>query len=93
MVTVSYSHHAKRDMPRLLAPTVTLMKTLVALARAGGALRGDRFERYIVFALIRFARPLAVGLPVAEERALAHRHLDFHGDGLCAADATPGPAS
>jgi hypothetical protein len=33
--------------------------------------------------LIRFARPLAVGLPPGEERALAHRHLDFYIDGLC----------
>ncbi len=36
---------------------------------------------------------LAVGLPVAEERALAHRHLDFYVDGLCVADATPGSVS
>jgi hypothetical protein len=35
--------------------------------------------------MIRFARPLAVGLPAAEERALAHRHLDVYIDGLCAA--------
>jgi hypothetical protein len=33
--------------------------------------------------LTRFARPLALGLPAGEERALAHRHLDFYIDGLC----------
>jgi hypothetical protein len=37
-----------------------------------------------VFALVRFARPLAMGLPSSEERALAHRHLDFYIDGLSA---------
>ena len=49
-----------------------------------GSLRGDLSERDIVFALTRFARPLAMGFPAAEERALAHRHMDFYIDGLCA---------
>lgn len=35
-----------------------------------------------MFAMIRFARPLAIGLPLSEERAIAHRHLDFYIDGL-----------
>ena len=41
-------------------------------------------ERDIVFALTRFARPLAMELSTGEERALAHRHLDFYIEGLCA---------
>ncbi|OJU15998.1 TetR/AcrR family transcriptional regulator [Sphingomonas sp.] len=93
VVNIIHPHLETRDWPDLLARAGTLMKTLVARARAGGALRADFSERDIVFALIRFARPLAVGLPVAEERALAHRHLDFYVDGLCVADATPGSAS
>jgi AcrR family transcriptional regulator len=74
----------KRDWPDLLARAGTLMKAIVNRARHEGSLRGDLSERDIVFALIRFARPLAVGLPWNEERALAHRHLDFYIDGLCA---------
>jgi hypothetical protein len=50
----------------------------------GGSMRSDLSERDIVFAMIRFARPLAVGLSSSEERILAHRHLDFYIDGLCA---------
>ncbi|MGE0785697.1 MAG: TetR/AcrR family transcriptional regulator [Sandaracinaceae bacterium] len=65
----------------------TLTKKLLAGA-ARASLRGDLTERDIVFALTRFARPLAMGLPAAEERALAHRHLDFYIDGLCAGHAT-----
>jgi len=73
-----------RDWPDLRARAVTLMKKLVAGAARDGALRHDFSERDIVFALTRFARPLALGLAAKEERALAHRHLDFYIDGLCA---------
>jgi hypothetical protein len=56
---------------------------MVQRAVREGGVRGDLTERDVVFALIRFARPLAVGLPAAEERQLAHRHLDVYIDGLC----------
>jgi len=72
------------NWPDLRARAETLMTSLVGRAVRDGLLRGDLSERDIVFALIRFARPLAVGLPSDEERALAHRHLDFYIDGLCA---------
>lgn len=73
----------KPDWPDLRARAVTLMRKLVESAERSGALRDDLSERDIVFALTRFARPLAMGLPADEERALAHRHLDFYIDGLC----------
>lgn len=76
-----------RDWPDLVARAGALMKTMVGRAKHDGALRADICERDIVFALIRFARPLAVGLSAGEERALAHRHLDFYVDGLCVAAA------
>jgi AcrR family transcriptional regulator len=74
----------RRDWPDLRARAVQLMKSMVGRAVQDGLLRSDISERDIVFALIRFARPLGVGLPANEERALAHRHLDFYIDGLCA---------
>jgi AcrR family transcriptional regulator len=74
----------KRDWPDLRTRAAKLMRSLIARAAQGGSLRDDLSERDIVFALIRFARPLAMGLPATEERALAHRHLDFYIDGLCA---------
>lgn len=74
----------KPDWPELRARAAALLETLVARAvRDGKLLRGDVSERDIVFATIRFARPLAVGLPASEERAIAHRHLDHYIDGLC----------
>jgi len=74
----------ERDWPDLRARAGALMTTMVTRARRDNALRAELSERDIVFALIRFARPLAIGLPASEERALAHRHLDFYVDGLCA---------
>jgi len=82
----------KRDWPDLLARAGALMKTMITRASRGGALRPGLSERDIVFALIRFARPLAVGLSASEERALAHRQLDFYVDGLCAGDPRIGAA-
>jgi len=72
----------KRDWPDLRTRAGTLMKTIVRRAVKDGPLRHDLSERDVVFAMIRFARPLAIGLPFSEERALAHRHLDFYIDGL-----------
>jgi AcrR family transcriptional regulator len=72
----------KRDWPDLRTRAGTLMKSIVRRAVKDGPLRSDLSERDVVFALIRFARPLAIGLPLSEERALAHRHLDFYIDGL-----------
>jgi AcrR family transcriptional regulator len=74
----------KRDWPDLRARAAALLEALVARAvRDGKLLRSDVSERDIVFATIRFSRPLAVGLPASEERAIAHRHLDYFIDGLC----------
>ncbi|WP_084238873.1 TetR/AcrR family transcriptional regulator [Sphingomonas asaccharolytica] len=80
----------KPDWPDLRARAAMLMESMVDRAVRQGSLRNDLSERDIVFGLTRFARPLAVGLPSDEERSLAHRHLDFYLDGLCAQD--PGPA-
>ena len=72
----------KRDWPDLRARAGKLMQTIVKRALKDGRIRGDLSERDVVFALIRFARPLAIGLPLDKERAIAHRHLDFYIDGL-----------
>ncbi len=77
-----------RDWPDLQARAATMMTAIVKGAVESGRLRKDLTERDIVFAMIRFARPLAVGLPAGEERVLAHRHLDIYLDGLCATPQT-----
>ncbi|MFL6628918.1 MAG: TetR/AcrR family transcriptional regulator [Vitreoscilla sp.] len=69
------------EWPDLQVRAGSLLKAIVA--GAAGKLVGDVSERDIVFAMIRFARPLAVGLPPGEERAIAHRQLSVYIDGLC----------
>ena len=84
----------KPDWPDLRARAAMLMTSMVGRAVLQGSVRTDLSERDIVFGLTRFARPLAVGLPADEERSLAHRHLDFYLDGLCAEKRdSPGSAS
>lgn len=78
-----------RDWPDLHARATALLKEMVDRAVRQGSLRRDLSERDIVFGLTRFARPLAVGLRSDEERLLAHRHLDFYLDGLCAVAPQP----
>jgi len=73
----------KPSWPDLRSRAEALMKRLLSGA-VRASLHRDATERDIVFALTRFARPLAMGLSQCEERALAHRHLDFYIDGLCA---------
>jgi AcrR family transcriptional regulator len=72
----------KPDWPDFQVRAEAMMKSIVAHAIKDGHLRADLSETDIVFALIRFARPLAVGLPLGQERTIAHRHLDIYIDGL-----------
>ena len=81
-VNIIYPMLERPDWPDLRERGAKLMKAIVGRAVQGGMLRSDFSEHDIVFALIRFARPLAIGLPASEERAFAHRHLDFYVDGL-----------
>ena len=74
----------KPDWPDVRGRAAKLMRRLVEGASASGSLRGDFSQGDIVFALTCFARPLAMGLSSDVERSLAHRHLDFYIDGLCA---------
>lgn len=66
----------------LRARAEALIHTLLERGRQEGLLRSDASPADIVFATIRFSRPLAVGLSAAEERAIAHRHIDIYLDGL-----------
>jgi AcrR family transcriptional regulator len=75
------------DWPDLRARAASLLESIVARAVEQKTVRSGVSERDIVFAMIRFARPLAIGLAASEERAIAHRHLDFYIDGLCRRDA------
>jgi AcrR family transcriptional regulator len=56
--------------------------TILQRSRDDALIRSDVEATDIVFAVIRFSRPVKIGLTHADERALAHRHLDIYIDGL-----------
>lgn len=70
------------DWPDLQARAQSLMAALIERNRMDHQLRADLSVGDIVFATIRFGRPLAIGLPPTEDRAIAHRQLDRYIDGL-----------
>lgn len=59
-----------------------LLKAIVKRGKEDGSVRGDLELADVVMPVIRFSRPLAMGLPPETERALARRHLDLYVDGL-----------
>lgn len=77
-----------RPHPDLRARADALITTMVQRGKRERRLPRDASPADIVFATIRFSRPLAVGLSGADERAIAHRHIDTYVDGL---DRSPIP--
>ena len=76
--------------PLLDAPDWSVQRTRAA-AHLGAMLERGKNEGFlgdqvgpadIVFAIIRFSRPLAMGMSRADESAIAHRQLDIYIDGL-----------
>jgi AcrR family transcriptional regulator len=70
------------DWPDLQGRAESLLSALIERNRHDHRLRPDLSVSDIVFATIRFGRPLAIGLPLAEDRTIAHRQLDRYIDGL-----------
>lgn len=69
----------------------TLLAAILEQGKEDGRLRHETHVADIVFPIIRFSRPVALGLPRADERAIAHRHLDIYIDGLGTGDPTAHP--
>lgn len=68
---------ADTDWPELRAEAQAFIGRLIDNAGLIGLSAAD-----ITFAVIRFCRPLAIGLPPAEERSIAHRQIDVFLAGL-----------
>jgi len=83
VVNVIHPLLENREWPDLQMRAGAMLKAIVSRAIKDGKLGSDVSERDVVFAMVRFARPLAIGLSLGDERAIAHRHLDFYIDGLC----------
>ncbi len=60
----------------------TLLGTILERGKRETVIRDEVRIPDIVFAIIRFSRPVAIGLSHPDERAIAHRHLDIYIDGL-----------
>ncbi|MFA9446684.1 TetR/AcrR family transcriptional regulator [Egicoccus sp. AB-alg6-2] len=75
------------DWPERRSAAADVLERLTDAARRDGAVGNGVSASDIAIASIRFCRPLAIGLDPAEERVIAHRHLDDYLDGL-AANAT-----
>ena len=60
------------------------MTRLVDAAQANGEISQAVGTEEIVYAVLRFGRPLPIGLPLAEERAVAHAQVDALLAGLAA---------
>ncbi|MCB9674701.1 MAG: hypothetical protein H6737_06260 [Alphaproteobacteria bacterium] len=72
----------ERPHPELRARAGSAIGTIIERAKHEGLLRPDVPPADIVLATVRFCRPLAIGWSAAEERAVAHRHIDTYLDGL-----------
>lgn len=84
VVNIVYPLLDRPDWPDLTERASAVIATLIDRCRRDRRLRGDISVDDIVFATIRFARPLAVGLAPADDRAIAHRQLDRYVDGYLA---------
>jgi AcrR family transcriptional regulator len=76
------------DWPERRVSAERLLDRLVVRARHDGGLGPDVTTTDITLAVIRFGRPLAIGLPPAKEREIAHSQIDTYLTGL-ATRATP----
>lgn len=72
------------DWPERRAAAGEVLQRLTEAARRDGAIGAAVTADDIAMATIRFCRPLGIGSDAAAERAIAHRQLDDHLQGLSA---------
>ena len=70
------------DWPDLQTRAELLLTALIERNQHDRRLRADLSVSDIVFATIRFGRPLAIGLSTLDDRKIAHRQLDRYVDGV-----------
>lgn len=68
------------------ARSAMLLGAILERGKGDGLIRDEVGIPDLVFAVIRFSRPVSMGLSPDYERAIAHRHLDIYIDGLGSAD-------
>jgi AcrR family transcriptional regulator len=78
-----------RDWPEQRDAARDVLDRLVAAAIDDGAACEELTAADIALVAIRFCRPLAIGLTVGDDRAIAHQQLDSYLDGLAARRRQP----
>lgn len=82
VVNVVHALLDSTDWPDRRAAAHDVLGRLIDVARLDGAVGADVTATTIALATIRFCRPLAIGLDLADERVIAHQQLDSYLDGL-----------
>jgi len=82
VVNVVHALLESTDWPDQRTAAQHLLERLVESARTESAIDQSVTPTDIAIATIRFCRPLAIGLDPADDRTIAHRHLDRYLDGL-----------
>lgn len=82
VVNVVHSLLDDAEWPDRRRAAQDVLDRLIHRARTDGTIDPDLTTSDVSLATIRFSRPLAIGLDVAEERAITHRQLDCYLDGL-----------
>jgi AcrR family transcriptional regulator len=82
VVNVVYPMLDGTDWPERRSAAVEVLERLTEAARRDGAVGKGVTASDVALASIRFCRPLSIGLAPADERGIAHRHLDTYLDGL-----------
>jgi AcrR family transcriptional regulator len=84
-VNIVYPLLDDTDWPEQRRAAQRIIDRLIDVARRDGEIGDDVAASDIVFASIRFGRPLSIGLDRTDERSIAHRQLDRYLDGLAMA--------
>lgn len=84
VVNVVYPMLEDTGWPERRSAAGEVLEQLTEAARRDGVVGNEFTASDIAIASIRFCRALAIGLDSADEREVAHRHLDIYLDGLAA---------
>ena len=89
VVNIVYPMIDTPDWPDRRAAADEILERLTKSARRDDAIAQRIGAGDIAMAMIRFCRPLGIGLDQQAERAIAHQQLDHYLDGLLAGENRP----
>lgn len=87
VVNIAHPLLESTEWPERTAAAQDVLARLVEAAHRAGTVGDGITPEDVALVAIRFCRPLATGIGPEGERAIAHRQLDHHLDGLATAPA------